>query len=93
MLQPRIIGEEHYEIVQRVKQTLQRCKELQDIIAILGLDELSEGNKFHLSSSSRRPLERWKACVCATNITSCLAVDRDGSGIVSIGYPIRPSCN
>ncbi|KAH0776647.1 hypothetical protein KY290_008058 [Solanum tuberosum] len=42
MLQPRIVGEEHYETAQRVKQTLQRYKELQDIIAILGLDELSE---------------------------------------------------
>ncbi|MFQ6642940.1 hypothetical protein Gotur_018249, partial [Gossypium turneri] len=35
MLQPRIVGEEHYETAQRVKQTLQRYKELQDIIAIL----------------------------------------------------------
>ncbi|TKY69249.1 ATP synthase subunit beta [Spatholobus suberectus] len=42
MLQPRIVGDEHYETAQRVKQTLQRYKELQDIIAILGLDELSE---------------------------------------------------
>ncbi|KAL6578855.1 hypothetical protein OROMI_009071 [Orobanche minor] len=42
MLQPRIVGKEHYETAQRVKQTLQRYKELQDIIAILGLDELSE---------------------------------------------------
>lgn len=37
MLQPRIVGEEHYETAQRVKETLQRYKELQDIIAILGL--------------------------------------------------------
>ncbi|KAF3616819.1 ATP synthase subunit beta, chloroplastic, partial [Capsicum annuum] len=42
MLQPRIVGEEHYETTQRVKQTLQRYKEPQDIITILGLDELSE---------------------------------------------------
>ncbi|KAK4409310.1 ATP synthase subunit beta, chloroplastic [Sesamum angolense] len=45
MLQPRIVGEEHYETAQRVKQTLQRYKELQDIIAILGLDELSEEDR------------------------------------------------
>ncbi|GMN24169.1 hypothetical protein TIFTF001_040543 [Ficus carica] len=45
MLQPRIVGEEHYETAQRVKQTLQRYKELQDIIAILGLDELSEDDR------------------------------------------------
>ncbi|KAL5760911.1 hypothetical protein ACOSQ2_019749 [Xanthoceras sorbifolium] len=42
ILQPRILGEEHYETAQRVKQTLQHYKELQDIIASLGLDELSE---------------------------------------------------
>ncbi|MCD7461605.1 hypothetical protein HAX54_046574 [Datura stramonium] len=42
MLQPRIVGEEQYETSQRVKQTLQRYKELQDIIAILGLNELSK---------------------------------------------------
>ncbi|KAF9615766.1 hypothetical protein IFM89_026232 [Coptis chinensis] len=42
MLQPRIVGEEHYETAQRVKQTSQRYKELRDIVAILGLDELSK---------------------------------------------------
>ncbi|MCD7464078.1 hypothetical protein HAX54_052027 [Datura stramonium] len=42
MLQPRIVGEEHYKTAQRVKKTLQHYKELQDIIAILGLDELSK---------------------------------------------------
>ncbi|MCL7039517.1 hypothetical protein MKW94_001892 [Papaver nudicaule] len=46
MLQPRIVGVEHYGIAQRVKQTSQRYKELQDIIAILGLDELSEDDRF-----------------------------------------------
>ena len=45
MLQPGIVGEEHYATAQRVKQTLQRYKELQDIIAILGLDELSEEDR------------------------------------------------
>ncbi|CAN4097864.1 unnamed protein product [Withania somnifera] len=42
ILQPRIVGEEHYETAQRVKETLQHYKELRDIIAILGLDELFE---------------------------------------------------
>jgi len=42
MLQPSIVGEDHYAIAQDVKETLQRYKELQDIIAILGIDELSE---------------------------------------------------
>merc|ERR1711935_289411 len=45
MLQPAIVGEVHYEIAQRMKSTLQRYKELQDIIAILGLDELSEEDR------------------------------------------------
>jgi len=45
MLQLAIVGEEHYRTAQNVKQTLQRYKELQDIIAILGLDELSEDDR------------------------------------------------
>jgi len=45
MLQPEIVGELHYGTAQRIKQTLQRYKELQDIIAILGLDELSEEDR------------------------------------------------
>ncbi|KAL3500719.1 hypothetical protein ACH5RR_039812 [Cinchona calisaya] len=45
MLQPWILGQEHYETTQRVKQTLQRYKELQDIAVILGLDELSEEDR------------------------------------------------
>merc|ERR1712137_1297866 len=45
MLQPWIVGEEHYMCAQNVEQTLQRYKELQDIIAILGLDELSEEDR------------------------------------------------
>ena len=45
MLQPEIVGDEHYAVAQRIKETLQRYKELQDIIAILGLDELSEEDR------------------------------------------------
>merc|ERR1712078_560841 len=45
MLQPEIVSEKHYSIAQRIKATLQRYKELQDIIAILGLDELSEEDR------------------------------------------------
>jgi F-type H+-transporting ATPase subunit beta len=45
MLQPSIVGDEHYGTAQLVKETLQRYKELQDIIAILGLDELSEEDR------------------------------------------------
>jgi F-type H+/Na+-transporting ATPase subunit beta len=45
ILDPRIIGEEHYSVAQQVKQVLQRYKDLQDIIAILGIDELPEEDK------------------------------------------------
>lgn len=45
ILDPRIVGEEHYEVAERVKQILQRYKELQDIIAILGMEELSDEDK------------------------------------------------
>ncbi|MEC4680228.1 MAG: F0F1 ATP synthase subunit beta [Nitrospirota bacterium] len=45
ILDPHILGEEHYAVVQRVQGTLQRYKDLQDIIAILGMDELSEDDK------------------------------------------------
>jgi F-type H+-transporting ATPase subunit beta len=45
ILDPRIIGEEHYAVAQAVKQILQRYKDLQDIIAILGIDELSDEDR------------------------------------------------
>src|ERR1041385_1256137 len=45
ILDPRVIGEEHYHVAQQVKQILQRYKDLQDIIAILGVDELSDEDK------------------------------------------------
>ena len=45
ILSPDVVGEEHYEVARRVKQILQRYNELQDIIAIMGMDELSEEDK------------------------------------------------
>ncbi|WP_082232676.1 F0F1 ATP synthase subunit beta [Halobacillus massiliensis] len=48
-----IVGEEHYEIAREVQQTLQRYKELQDIIAILGMDELSDEDKLTVSRARR----------------------------------------
>jgi F-type H+-transporting ATPase subunit beta len=45
MLDPNIIGEEHYQVARKVQEVLQRYKDLQDIIAILGIDELSEDDK------------------------------------------------
>ena len=57
MLQPEIVGDVHYNTAQRIKETLQRYKELQDIIAILGLDELSEEDK--LTVARARKVERF----------------------------------
>lgn len=57
MLQPGIVGTEHYSTAQEVKSTLQRYKELQDIIAILGLDELSEEDRQTVSRA--RKIERF----------------------------------
>ena len=57
LLDPRIIGEEHYRTAQDVKRILQRYKELQDIIAILGLDELSEEDR--LAVSRARKVQRF----------------------------------
>ena len=53
ILTPAIVGEEHYNCAQRVKAILQRYKELQDIIAILGMDELSEDDKLAVSRARR----------------------------------------
>ena len=57
MLQPWIVGDEHYQTAQNVKETLQRYKELQDIIAILGLDELSEEDRLVVARA--RKVERF----------------------------------
>ena len=53
ILTPEIVGDEHYNTAQRVKETLQRYKELQDIIAILGMDELSEEDKMVVHRARR----------------------------------------
>ena len=53
LLDPRVIGEAHYNTAQAVKQVLQRYKDLQDIIAILGLDELSEEDKLVVSRARK----------------------------------------
>src|SRR5471030_401961 len=53
ILSPTVLGDEHYNTAQRVKETLQRYKELQDIIAILGMDELSEEDKLVVSRARR----------------------------------------
>ena len=57
ILDPRIVGEEHYKVARGVQEVLQRYKELQDIIAILGMDELSEEDK--LTVSRARKIQRF----------------------------------
>lgn len=52
-LDPKIVGEEHYQVARQVQQTLQRYKELQDIIAILGLEELSDEDKLVVNRARR----------------------------------------
>src|SRR5690606_24318209 len=56
-LDPNVIGQEHYETARRVQATLQRYKELKDVIAILGMDELSEEDK--LAVARARKIERF----------------------------------
>jgi F-type H+-transporting ATPase subunit beta len=53
ILTPQVVGAEHYNTAQRVKSILQRYKELQDIIAILGMDELSDDDKLVVSRARR----------------------------------------
>ncbi|MGX9419348.1 F0F1 ATP synthase subunit beta [Vibrio sp. RC27] len=57
MLDPLVVGQDHYDIARGVQQTLQRYKELKDIIAILGMDELSENDK--LTVARARKIERF----------------------------------
>jgi F-type H+-transporting ATPase subunit beta len=57
ILDPRILGDEHYNVAQSVKQILQRYKDLQDIIAILGIDELSDDDK--LTVARARKIQRF----------------------------------
>ena len=57
ILDPRIVGEEHYKVARGVQEVLQKYKELQDIIAMLGMDELSEEDK--LTVSRARKIQRF----------------------------------
>jgi F-type H+-transporting ATPase subunit beta len=57
LLAPEVVGEEHYKVAREVQRVLQRYKDLQDIIAILGMDELSEEDKITVSRA--RKLERF----------------------------------
>ncbi len=66
ILDPRVVGEEHYKVARDVQRVLQTYKSLQDIIAILGMDELSEEDKLVVararSSASCRSRSTWRKC-------------------------------
>ena len=77
LLDPLIIGDEHYTVATDVQQVLQRYKSLQDIIAILGMDELSEDDKVTVARA--RKLERflssrltWQKCLPVLTVFRCL---------------------
>ena len=53
ILDPLVVGQEHYDVAQRVKQILQRNKELQDIISILGMEELSDEDRLTVNRARR----------------------------------------
>ena len=69
ILDPRIVGQEHFEVARGVQEILQKYKELQDIIAILGMDELSEDDKLVVSRA--RKVQRFlsQPCFVATQFT------------------------
>ncbi len=69
MLDPQIIGERHYRVARAVQQTLQKYKDLQDIIAILGMDELSEEDKNIVSRARKIQRFRSQPCFVAAQFT------------------------
>ena len=85
ILDPRIVGEEHYKVARGVQEVLQRYKELQDIIAMLGMDELSEEDKLTVSPCEKDPEILIPAVLCSRTVYRsgrpiCSAF-RDDSGI------------
>ena len=68
ILDPQYVGQEHYDVAQEVKRILQRYKDLQDIIAILGMDELSEEDKVTVGRARR--IERFLSQNTATSPSS-----------------------
>jgi F-type H+-transporting ATPase subunit beta len=80
ILSPEVVGADHYNTAQRVKELLQRYKELQDIIAILGMDELSEEDKLvvHRARRVQRFLSQpFHVAEAFTGIPGCLVSIED----------------
>ena len=70
-LSPDIIGQEHYDVARQVQMTLQRYRELQDIIAILGMDELSDEDKKVVHPRTSYPI------ILITKLPRCRTVLQD----------------
>ncbi len=83
ILTPEVVGQRHYDIAQRVKKTLQRYKELQDIIAILGLDELAEEDKVIVARARR--IQRF--------LSQPFFVGKVFTGIEGIYVPVEETVN
>ncbi|MDB5057113.1 MAG: atpD [Chloroflexi bacterium] len=79
VLDPRIVGQEHYDVARGVQRVLQRYRELQDIIAILGVDELSEDDK--LAVQRARKIQRF--------LTQPMYVGEPFTGIPGVDVPLK----
>ena len=71
ILDPRVIGEEHYQVARSVQEVLQRYRSLQDIIAILGMDELSEEDKLVVGAGAQDPALLEPALPCGRGVHRC----------------------
>ena len=79
ILDPHIVGVEHYEVAQRVKQILQRNKELQDIISILGMEELSDADRTLVNRARRVQRFLSQPFAVAEQFTGCLLYTSDAA--------------
>ena len=68
ILTPEVVGDEHYDCAQKVKEILQKYKELQDIIAILGIDELSDEDKLAVHRARRIQRFFLNQCMLPSNL-------------------------
>jgi F-type H+-transporting ATPase subunit beta len=83
ILQPDVVGERHYGVARRVQEILQRYKELQDIIAILGLDELAEEDKITVARA--RKIQRF--------LSQPMFVAENFTGLPGIFTPVEETVN
>ena len=78
ILSPEVVGEEHYQVARSVQRVLQRYKELQDIIAIMGMDELSEDDKLTVSRAKKG------TALPVPELLRCRAVYRYGRTVCAV---------